>query len=211
MRNKRIDAVKGIGILLVIIGHINVHRYINTFIYLFHMPLFFIVSGYLYRDNYNFVKSKLKGLLWPYFTIGGSYLVIEMICDAILDKFYLINEIQKLCSLIYGNQFILVDNNIVGTLWFLPALFWSNIIFYLIDRKCELRMCIAVSFVVQVISIIMLSFFGLRIPMCFEISLTAIGFYAFGYLLKKIDLLDVTYKFPKALILGGGRNTIRDY
>lgn len=50
-RQDRIDVLKGILILLVVIGHIlpgtlqeNFARY---FIYSFHMPVFFAVSGYL--------------------------------------------------------------------------------------------------------------------------------------------------------------------
>ena len=42
------DAVKGIGILLVVMGH-NLQGIpaLTSWIYSFHMPLFFIVTGYL--------------------------------------------------------------------------------------------------------------------------------------------------------------------
>ena len=50
-RNRSVDAVKGILIFLVVIGHVllgtldeNIIRYT---IYSFHMPAFFFVSGYL--------------------------------------------------------------------------------------------------------------------------------------------------------------------
>lgn len=49
-RLEYLDAAKGLGILLVILGHIyawnpNINRKILvTWIYSFHMPLFFIVS-----------------------------------------------------------------------------------------------------------------------------------------------------------------------
>ena len=56
-RLEYLDAAKGLGILLVILGHIyawnpNINRKILvTWIYSFHMPLFFILSGYLIADK----------------------------------------------------------------------------------------------------------------------------------------------------------------
>ena len=48
-RNITFDIIKAIGILLVIIGHLadNFKIFIGI-IYIFHMPLFFIVSGYFF-------------------------------------------------------------------------------------------------------------------------------------------------------------------
>ena len=42
-----IDCIKGIGIFLVVLGHIYKDNYIGQWIYSFHMPLFFMLSGYL--------------------------------------------------------------------------------------------------------------------------------------------------------------------
>ena len=42
-----IDCIKGIGIFLVVLGHIYKDNYIGLWIYSFHMPLFFMLSGYL--------------------------------------------------------------------------------------------------------------------------------------------------------------------
>jgi fucose 4-O-acetylase-like acetyltransferase len=51
------DIAKGIGITLVVIGHFNPESsphywvVINEFIYSFYMPLFFIMSEYLYNHG----------------------------------------------------------------------------------------------------------------------------------------------------------------
>ncbi len=42
-----LDAARGIGILLVLLGHTSPS--FGKFIYGFHMPLFFIISGFLYK------------------------------------------------------------------------------------------------------------------------------------------------------------------
>ncbi len=47
-----IDVAKGIGMLLVVIGHCS-NTIANQYIYSFHMPLFFIITGILYRIHYD--------------------------------------------------------------------------------------------------------------------------------------------------------------
>ena len=46
-----IDVTKGIAILLVILGHSLVGLKINDYIFAFHMPVFFITSGILFRPK----------------------------------------------------------------------------------------------------------------------------------------------------------------
>lgn len=48
MRNSQLDILKGIGISLVLVGHVSRNGVLNNWIYSFHMPLFFFISGALY-------------------------------------------------------------------------------------------------------------------------------------------------------------------
>jgi len=76
-RKHYIDIMKGIGILLVIIGHMQkiVNPVVLTIIYSFHIPLFYFVSGLLYNeknDRMNFKQYTKKiacSLLYPYLTL----------------------------------------------------------------------------------------------------------------------------------------------
>ncbi|NJB83255.1 fucose 4-O-acetylase-like acetyltransferase [Wenyingzhuangia aestuarii] len=43
-----IDIFKGIGILLVVIGHSTIPKELSWWIWSFHMPLFFTMSSYQY-------------------------------------------------------------------------------------------------------------------------------------------------------------------
>ncbi len=65
-----IDTAKGLGIIAVVAGHIYPPGFLHTFIYLFHMPLFFFISGYLFKpkNNAGFAVAKLKQLMVPYFS-----------------------------------------------------------------------------------------------------------------------------------------------
>lgn len=83
------DLVRGIAIILVIIGHtIQYVKYNNVnyeedgvflFIYSFHMPLFMFVSGYLFKsyvDRYSFIEGvwrKARSLLVPIIVWGILY------------------------------------------------------------------------------------------------------------------------------------------
>ncbi len=80
-RDGSIDIAKGIGIILVVFAHTIVPqlrnaagaKFIWIFIYNFHMPLFFFISGYLfekglehYTSKSKFILGKLKLLMLPY-------------------------------------------------------------------------------------------------------------------------------------------------
>lgn len=83
-RYKELDLIKGIGIILVYLGHsFNlkeldwniIYIYLYSTVYSFHMPLFFFISGFLSNTNKNinlekFYKGKIKRLLVPYLFIN---------------------------------------------------------------------------------------------------------------------------------------------
>jgi fucose 4-O-acetylase-like acetyltransferase len=57
LKVSNVDIVKGIGIILVMIGHSGMFlpikdlNFLNVFIYSFHMPLFFIAGGFFLKDK----------------------------------------------------------------------------------------------------------------------------------------------------------------
>ena len=61
------DMLKGIGILLVIIGH-TFMKEIGPYIQAFHMPLFFMVAGYFfkYKAPKNLLTKDFRRLIVPY-------------------------------------------------------------------------------------------------------------------------------------------------
>ncbi len=70
-----VDAAKGIGILLVVLGHNQINSYAHLFhqlIYSFHMPLFFILAGMFLKPEYGFwhlAKRRFFSTLRPYLLI----------------------------------------------------------------------------------------------------------------------------------------------
>lgn len=62
MRDDKVVIAKAIGIMLMVAGHASLPYFVARFIYMFHMPLFFFVSGYCFKESHlnapiNFVKK----------------------------------------------------------------------------------------------------------------------------------------------------------
>ena len=74
-RRGEIDAAKGLALLSVVLGHvILLHTFPSNWIYTFHMPVFFFLSGMTFRpEKYDgllpFLKDKARKRLLPYLGI----------------------------------------------------------------------------------------------------------------------------------------------
>lgn len=74
-RNSRLtalDSLRGFGILLVVLGHTSWSAGLVSWIFSFHMPLFFIISGMLFHERQflDSFKKKAARLLIPYLFFG---------------------------------------------------------------------------------------------------------------------------------------------
>lgn len=112
-RNPVIDVCKGIGILLVIVGHLGTVW--GSPIYMFHMSLFFILSGICFSDKYlvrkfEFVRKRFLSLMLPFLIFKGiAYVIVHF------------SPWQEAADFI--------DHyHLLGTLWFLKCLFVASII-----------------------------------------------------------------------------------
>ena len=131
-KGKRIlylDMVKGIGILLVVLGHIiPMERGIGKYLYSFHMPMFFMISGILLFEKksweneklFNIILGKLRQIMYPYLIISFVSLVI-------------IRKIDGLTKFV-KNLYLTLMLEGISALWFLPTLFFAELIFVLVIR-----------------------------------------------------------------------------
>ena len=78
-----LDAIKGVAIILVILSHTQTIPYVQYYLGACYMQLFFIASGYVYRDYAGSISRKWKQLLVPYFSWSFFYLC----CSAIYLSF----------------------------------------------------------------------------------------------------------------------------
>lgn len=121
-----------IGCILVILGHsIPLNWQIpdaiyqaDVFLYTFHMPLFFFVSGYLFYktksfERYTFaayIKKRIFRLMLPYVVLT----IIGFIPKILTNKFF--GDGAELSVMYFVKAFLVPRQNVWGHFWFLPTL-----------------------------------------------------------------------------------------
>ncbi|NLG03628.1 MAG: acyltransferase family protein [Clostridia bacterium] len=128
------DMAKGLGIILVVLGHIEyISEELRAWISSFHMALFFMIAGmlihYLNETELNFkelAQKKFRGILIPYFWFSLIYTVIDVL-NLCLHKIDLLTFYKNILHSItfYGSS----------VLWFLPALFLAELFFLFLSKR----------------------------------------------------------------------------
>lgn len=134
-----LDLAKGLGIILVVLGHMeNISTELRIWISSFHMPLFFVISGMLIAlknevsadgnssDLRQLTIKKAKGIMVPYFWFSLIYIPIDVM------NLYIEN--------VDGHTFVqnILDSATfsgVSVMWFLPALFIAEVSALIIIEK----------------------------------------------------------------------------
>lgn len=131
-RDLTLDVLKGLGIILMVMGHSGVS--FVDFIYLFHMALFFMASGYTWKDDKvkdlstlkKAVISRIKALWLPYTLANGIYtLMNNQFLDLGLystDHAAYRSPLQTAFYLL-KNLLFTEDTRFGGASWFLRTLF----------------------------------------------------------------------------------------
>lgn len=125
-----VDLAKGIAILTMVLCHVGTIPYVYAWIYSFHMPIFFIISGILLSnkkvfDKQSFEKNfirKLKTIIWPYITFTVIYSCIAIVSETLAG-----NMDANFISIIKVPVYYFVFG--YHALWFLPTMFIANILF----------------------------------------------------------------------------------
>ena len=184
-RNQALDITKGIGIILVIVGHFaTIPHWAWQFIFSFHMPLFFIVAGYLFkpRDIKESLKKDFKRLIVPYFLTCAAILILHLLYSfksGSLEwtRYYLIASLVGSGS--DRDCLYLAHLPNIGAIWFLPALFVCKNVYALLGQKRKLLYS-AIIFVAATV----IGRYIIFIPLSVLSGLSAIIFYAIGDKLK---------------------------
>lgn len=188
-RDDSIDVVKGILIVVMLIGHYGVDEKLRDIIYSFHMAAFVFLSGYFYKKRDNTVKAIIhtaKSFLIPY--------VVFCILDFILktETWNMKTIVAKFLKYVFGisfsNKFL---NSIasIGPVYFILLLFCVRVIYILIDnfvRKESHKVVavVAVSFLGT-----LLGKCGLWLPWSLDCAMYAVIYYMIGYYCKKYEVL----------------------
>lgn len=129
-----LDMAKGVGIFLVVLGHIEyLSESAMRWIYSFHMPLFFVIGGilayqkepespYMLKAQW---RRRAKGILIPYASFSIMMLTMRV--------FELIFQPERITGGELLRQLVeAITGYGIHTLWFLPTYFLSGILFSLL-------------------------------------------------------------------------------
>ena len=131
-----LDTAKAIGIYLVILGHLNMPQTAFNVIYSFHMPLFFFLAGLTFNKTESlniFLKKKTLRLVVPYFFFSAILFAFWFFIrrNADLSSSVAGSTVDVLLQILYGIN----TSTYTTPLWFLTALFMTEMLFYLIVKQ----------------------------------------------------------------------------
>lgn len=178
-REKWCDIAKGIVIILMIIGHMPnyIPSFVRELIYSFHMPFFFIISGYWFKKEKYSLKDytieKIKHLLVPYLIFSIVFLIISLMFSN-----YSNNDIEMWLENIF------IWGNGISILWFFMALFGVEIIYYCISKYLSYYSRIMIIIFSSLIGMLLYNY-DIVLPLKLDTIFTSLIFLEIGQMLNK--------------------------
>ncbi len=184
-----IDVARGIAIICIVLGHLDVNN-INRVVYTFHLPIFFLITGYFISDKdsiQEFIRKKVRTLIVPYLITCCVMILAAVLIAFSTGGFYgagmAVREwgLATVCG--SGNVYIKpIYIRTVGALWFLWATFWGSILLRIaLKFKGEQR-------VLFLAATVLLGYFSAKLfwlPLCIQRGCFALLFMYIGYLCKQ--------------------------
>ena len=128
-----LDGVKGFGILSIVAGHVFIPGW-NDVIFLYHLPIFFLLAGYFTNTKRSlgvFTKQKARRLLVPY-TVTALLIVLFSIPKSFAEHTPVLSGLQKwglaAVSGVGVEPTVPLHMESIGAIWFLWALFWGSLL-----------------------------------------------------------------------------------
>lgn len=200
-----LDYGKAIAIYLVVLAHTALYKPAEAFVYTFHMPFFFFMSGYLfsfekYPSYMQFAKKRFKQLIIPYIILNLlTYLLWFFILRKVGDD---ANETVGVLSPLMAALTVSPKAMVHDVpLWFLAALFLVENLYYLLYKNK--RYSVVLTATLFLLAFLNTKYNPVRLPFCIDIAIVALLFYRLGCVLReKGDKIFKPYLFAlSALVL----------
>ncbi|MGE9270812.1 MAG: acyltransferase family protein [Verrucomicrobiales bacterium] len=186
-RDPLVDVVKGLGIVAVVVGHSSAGP-VSQWLYFFHMPLFFVLSGILSRpgrrgEEGRYLRKKWASLMVPYFAWLVLFNVVNlagaaknMLISPTLEEARFYGAI--FWDQLYGGIRLTGDKSVF---WFVTCLFLTQQVHYLLSARLKRQVLDAMMGAALVLAWIEGSFDGLgHGPWSAEVCLYSLPLYHLG-------------------------------
>lgn len=194
-----IDVAKGIAMIAVFAGHLG-QTSINAVVYAFHLPIFFILSGYTLKADLDSdsLSRRFRGLMVPYFITCAAILGMDLvnmifydgqtsyqaitarICMDLLRAFMASGTIDT-----FGTTQI---GEIIGAIWFLPAMFFATVTAQLMLKIRDRRYRYITSLCLALLAHISSKY--LWLPFSIQSGVFCAPLLLLGYDLRRSDILE---------------------
>lgn len=151
MRETRFSIVKALAIICVVLSHAGAAGWVQNFVYLFHVPVFFICAGYFFHTRYlederTFIVRRIRGLYLPYLRWSIFFLIVHNLLFplGILSETYgnagggvthpydFTQFSQHLASIVFNMSGH--DQFLCGAFWFFRALLLASVGFLILFK-----------------------------------------------------------------------------
>lgn len=206
------DYAKAIAIWLMVFAHVGISSSVQTFIHVFHMPLFFFVSGYFDKGNNGILVTVRKNwfaLMQPYFFFSFFALTYAWLYPFRHPELYpgIITVADYFKTALLG--IIRMEDKVLPgsflpnlALWFLPCLFLVKLIFCLLNKIKE--WLVLKDWVWILFALCFMCTYPLLIPVnwfSIDSAFMAIPIYIAGYITRKYQLIDYIVSYKVLLVI----------
>lgn len=195
VRDRSVDVLRGIGIVVVAMGHVDLSGVGGAwavYLYSFNVALFFVVSGYMWRDApgtpyWRLVVKKARQILLPYAVLFA----ISLLYGHIIVRYAFGQAVAPFDLRQTAKAFLLSSEwlNTVPTfnfaLWFLPIFFVASALFPLIQKIKQMVVYVPVVVLVMASAIPIQYWLPGRPPLAINVLPVAIGFMGAGFLVRR--------------------------
>jgi fucose 4-O-acetylase-like acetyltransferase len=196
-----VDQLKGFGIILVIYGH-NL-PFLESYIYTFHMPLFFFIGGLFHPDELNstIIKKRAKQILIPYLLWSSLLFLFWLFIgrkfgDSVVLNYSIFDHFIGIFYAQGGHPYMSWG----VPLWFLPSMFFTFLFFGWIKKIKNMKFQIFTLLGSIGIGFLIPTLFNAHILWSLDVSLVAMSFYALSHYLKSF-IFNTSFKKRGNLIM----------
>lgn len=190
-----LDILKGIGIILVVIGHIYSNRTVSNWLYSFHMPLFFLAAGWVYKEKtvITDIKRRIQTIVVPYFSFG----LLVLLYWQVIERRFRDSDMSFMDSLLglFTGCYDNLDFNV--HLWFLPCFFVTVVLFNILVNLGDRKIAYVISALMSLIYVVLPM---PELPWGFNRVFKYIGFYAVGVFLVRRETRIVDRKVRTGMV-----------
>lgn len=196
-RDDTVDIAKALCIILMVIGHGCCGEYLGKFIYWFHMPCFFFITGWLLKDKYihnpkKGIVNKFKGIYIPCIKWSIIFILLHnLLVPLHINNSYnsILDTVQEILRVL---TFRPTHELLIGPYWFLItslfASFYSIIYLYILSRFNRFNVKWIVAGILIFIGLTFISDLSpiSLPPLWFKTAFYASAFMIGGYLMKSL-------------------------